>query len=85
MDAKVLTMAIIRMLYGILSFSGGFLIYRYNDLQQAVRINSIIGSIGPFVLLVVSAVGVAGLAAQTDFKKVALLVLGVILMLLGTR
>ncbi|MGI6364712.1 MAG: DUF2619 domain-containing protein [Bacillota bacterium] len=85
MDTKVLTMAIIRMMYGVFSFVGGVLIFRFNDLGQAVRINSFIGSIGPFVLLVVSAIGIAGLATQIPLRKVILLVAGVTLMLLGTR
>jgi len=85
MDTKVLTMAIIRMTFGMISLLGGYLMFRLNDLQHAVRINSIIGSIGPFVLLMVSAIGVAGLATQMDFKKVALLVMGIVLILLGTR
>lgn len=85
MDTKVAAMAAIRMLFGLISLSGGYLMFRFNDLQQAVRINSIIGSIGPFVLLLVSAIGVAGLANQLDFKKIALLVAGIILILMGTR
>lgn len=85
MDTKVVAMAAIRMLFGLISLSGGYLMFRFNDLQQAVRINSIIGSIGPFVLLLVSAIGVAGLATQLDFKKIALLVAGIILILMGTR
>lgn len=85
MNQSVLLMAIIRMAFGIISFTGGYLIYRYNDLQQAVRIHSIIGGIGPFVLLLGSAIGIAGLATQVDVKKIVLVVAGVTLLLLGTR
>jgi uncharacterized membrane protein len=85
MDTKVIAMALIRMSFGILSLVGGFMMFRFNDLQQAVRINSVIGSIGPFVLLAVSAIGIAGLATQMDFRKIALLVAGITLILLGTR
>jgi len=85
MDTKVVAMAVIRMLFGLLSLSGGILMFWFNDLGKAIRINSVIGSIGPFVLLLVSAIGVAGLATQLDFRKVALLVAGIVLILLGTR
>lgn len=85
MDTRVAAMAAIRMLFGLISLSGGYLMIRFNDLQQAVRINGIIGSIGPFVLLLVSAIGVAGLATQMDMRKLTLLVAGIVLILLGTR
>lgn len=85
MDTRVAAMAAIRMLFGLISLSGGYLMLRFNDLQQAVRINGIIGSIGPVVLLLVSAIGVAGLATQMEMKKIVLLVAGIVLILLGTR
>lgn len=85
MNTNVIAMAVIRACFGLLSLAGGYMMFRLNDLQSAVRINGILGSIGPFVLLLVSAIGVAGLATQLDFKKIALVLIGVTLILLGTR
>lgn len=85
MNSKLIAMAIIRMSFGLLSLGGGLLMLYYRDLQAAVKINSFIGSIGPFVLLGVSTIGVAGLATQMDPRKLFMLVAGVALILLGTR
>lgn len=85
MDAKVSVMAITRLLYGVVSLSGGLLIYYYKDLQHAIKINAFLGSLGPFVFLGLSLLGIAGLAGQIDPKKVAMLVVGVLLIMLGAR
>ena len=85
MDTKVLAMALIRVFFGLLSLAGGYMMFRLNDIQQAVRINGILGSIGPFVLLSVSAIGIAGLATQLDIRKILMVVVGVMLIMMGTR
>ncbi|MTI94820.1 MAG: DUF2619 domain-containing protein [Firmicutes bacterium] len=85
MNINLITMAAIRMLYGVVSLSGGLLMLYYKDLQSAVKINGIIGSVGPFVFLFVSAIGVAGLAGQIDLRKLGLLLMGITLIMLATR
>lgn len=85
MDAKVSVMAITRLIYGLVSLSGGVLIFYYKDLQHAVKINAFLGSIGPFVFMGLSLVGIAGLAGQIEIKKIAMLCVGVILIMLGAR
>ncbi len=85
MDAKVIAMGVTRILFGIMSLGGGFLMFYSNDLKQAVRINGVLGSIGPFVFLSVSLIGLAGLSGQLDPRKLAMLMAGVILIMLGAR
>jgi hypothetical protein len=77
-------MGLTRVIYGLLGLTGGLLIFYFNDLQQAILINGILGSIGPFVFLSVSALGIAALHAM-DKRKMLLLIIGVILIMLGTR
>ena len=59
--------------------------FYFKDLQNAVKINSFMGSIGPFVFLGLSLLGVAGLAGQIEVKKLAMIIVGVTLIMLGTR
>jgi hypothetical protein len=84
-DGKVIVMGLTRVFFGILSLGGGLLMFYFNDLSQSVRINGILGSIGPFVFLSVSAIGLIGLSAQLDPRKLAMLLAGTTLILLGTR
>ncbi|MBS4031943.1 MAG: DUF2619 domain-containing protein [Clostridiales bacterium] len=85
MDARVKLMGLTRVIYGLLGLTGGLLIFYFNDLQQAILINGILGSIGPFVFLSVSALGIAALRAKMDKRKLLLLILGVTLIMLGIR
>lgn len=85
MDVKVTVMAITRLMYGLLSISGGILIFYFKDIQHAMKINAFMGSIGPFVFLGLSLVGIAGLAGQIEIKKLVILIAGVALILLGSR
>lgn len=85
MNARVKVMGLTRVIYGLLGLTGGLLIFYFNDLQQAIVINGILGSIGPFVFLSVSALGIAALHAKMNKQKILLLILGVIFIMLGTR
>lgn len=84
MDIKVTVMAITRLIYGLVSLSGGLLIFYFKDLQHAMKINAFMGSLGPFVFLAVSLIGIAGLATQIDIKKLIILIIGVAMIMLGT-
>lgn len=84
MDIKVTVMAITRLIYGLVSLSGGLLIFYFKDLQHAMKINAFMGSLGPFVFLAVSLIGITGLATQIDIKKLIILIIGVAMIMLGT-
>ncbi|MEW6244762.1 MAG: DUF2619 domain-containing protein [Bacillota bacterium] len=85
MNKTVLTMALIRAFFGLLGLLGALLMLRYNDVRSAVRINGVIGSIGPLVFLSVSLIGVSGLASSVPLSKLCLVLLGVGLIVLGTK
>ena len=86
MDSKIIAMGLARVIFGILSLSGGLLIFYFNDLSQSVRINALLGSIGPFVFIGVSVIGLIGLSTQQfDLRKMVMLVIGVLLIMTGSR
>lgn len=63
-DKAVLTMGLIRFLLGLINLIGIYFMLRYNTVREALRINGYIGSIGPFVPVLVSVIGVARLAGS---------------------
>jgi len=85
MDTKVLIMGVTRLIFGAMSLSGALLMLYHKDLQQAVKINAFLGSIGPFIFAGLSLLGIAGLATQIEPKKIVMLIIGVTLIVLGTR
>lgn len=85
MNSDVLKMAIIRLGFGSVSILGGILMLYHNQVESALKINSIIGSIGPFVFLLVSFIGIMGIASNMPPQRIAMIVVGIALILLATR
>lgn len=59
--------------------------YKLNRIDAAVRINAALGMVGPTILILVTLLGIAGLAGKIPWTRFALIVAGVVLIFLGTR
>lgn len=77
-------MAALRVIFGLLSLTAGLLMLK-KDIAFAVRANGIIGSIGPFIFLAVSALGIAGLSGSLDPVRLIMLLSGIVFVFWGTR
>jgi hypothetical protein len=81
----VLTMALLRLLAGTLEITAGLLMVKLGRVESALKINAVLGLVGPVILTLVSAVGLLHLSTQLPWPKIALISLGVILIFWGTR
>jgi hypothetical protein len=81
----VLTMALLRLLAGTIEISAGLLMLKLGRVQAALKINSMLGLVGPIILTLVGAVGLIGLSSELSWSKLILTALGVFLIFLGTR
>ncbi|WP_028308612.1 DUF2619 domain-containing protein [Desulfitibacter alkalitolerans] len=81
----VMAMAAIRALYGLINFSAAYLIYSYGTAEAGLRINAIVGTIGPIFFTTVAFIGLTGAAETLQTHKIIMIILGVILIILGTR
>ncbi|MDP2856577.1 MAG: DUF2619 domain-containing protein [Bacillota bacterium] len=85
-EIRALTsMAFIRLLSGAIEVSAALIMLRLANLRSAVRINAVLGLIGPIILLSASFAGIAGMAGRVQTPKLLMIVLGVALILFGTR
>lgn len=78
-------MALLRILAGTIEVSAALLMLKFKRVDTAFQINAILGIIGPTILILVSALGIAGLAGRVAPGKIALVATGVLLILLGAR
>lgn len=85
MDPFVKGMALVRLISAVTELTGAYLMIRLNRLDAAVRVNALLGLIGPLVLLAATTIGVVGLADRLSPPKLFLILAGVGLILLGTR
>ena len=81
----LLGMVLIRLLSALIEFSAVVLMLSLANLRTAVRINALLGLVGPTILLLATLVGVAGLSAQASNPRWLLVPVGVGLVWLGTR
>lgn len=84
MDIRVALMAALRVIFGLISLTAGLMMLK-KDIAFAVRANGIIGSIGPFIFLAVSALGIAGLGSSLNPGRLIMLIAGIGFVFWGTR
>ncbi len=80
----VLTMALLRLIAGTIEISAGLLMLKFGRVETALKINSMLGLIGPIILTLVGAVGLIGLSSQLSWSRLILTALGVLMIFMGT-
>lgn len=83
-DRYVSGMAFIRVLGALVEIGAAGLMVRFNRVEYALKLNALLGLVGPLVLIIVTVLGVAGLAGRISTQKIILIFIGVYLMLLGS-
>ncbi len=83
-NRTVLTMSAIRIISATIEFGAALLLLHYNRVDTALRINSLLGMVGPTVFISVSLLGVTALAGSIPTAKLVLIISGIVLVLLGT-
>ena len=78
-------MASLRVLSGTVELLAAWLMWRAGRVETALQINGALGVFGPTVLILVTALGIAGLAGRVPPGKLALIGCGALLIFLGTR
>lgn len=78
-------MALIRVVSGLLEIVVAIIFLKLGKVESALRMNSFLGLIGPLVFIAVSALGIVAIAVKLSWLKVAIICLGIILVLLGTK
>jgi len=86
METKLVSgMALLRIIAGGIEIGAALLMLHYRRVDAALRINAILGMIGPTILLLVSSLGLVALAGQVDWDRYIIVLFGVLLIFLGVR
>lgn len=83
-NRTILTMSAVRMLSACFEFGAALLFLKYNRVETALRINSLLGLVGPAIFLLVSLLGVTALAGRIAPAKMLFIITGIALVLYGT-
>jgi hypothetical protein len=79
----VLSMALLRVLSGSIELIAALLIYRFNNVEKALLINSSLALVGPIIFISITALGLVGITDKLSFGKLAWVALGVTCLLIG--
>lgn len=84
-DKIVMGMALMRILSSLIELSAAMLMLKFNRLDTAFKINSVLAAVGPMIMIIVTTMGLAGLANKISYGRMAIIFLGVVLIFVGMR
>lgn len=85
LEGHVQGMVLVRLFSALAELTGAYLMFRFNRLETAVRINALLGLVGPVVLITATTIGVVGLAGKLSAVRIFMIFAGVGLILAGVR
>lgn len=86
MERAVLNnMALIRVISGMIEIVVAIIFLKVGRVDTALRLNAMLGLIGPLIFMAVSVLGIAAIAVKLSWTKVVLISVGIILVLIGTK
>jgi hypothetical protein len=76
-------MGLLRILSGSIELLAAFLILYTNQVETALKINALLAMIGPTIMIIVTSLGLIGIAGNISLTKMFLILCGVTLIFVG--
>ena len=83
MDKTVFSMALLRIVSGSLELTAALVMLKFNEVQKALAVNSMLALVGPIVLLTTTTIGLVGLSDKLSPMKFIWVAVGVSCLLIG--
>ncbi|AWE07926.1 DUF2619 domain-containing protein [Lysinibacillus sp. 2017] len=71
----------LRLISGSIEITAAALMYKFNDLEKAFYINTLLALVGPVILIVTTAIALLGLAEKISMIRIVCLFGGIFLIL----
>ncbi|MFC4410332.1 YqhV family protein [Chungangia koreensis] len=85
LEKALLAIILIRLISGSVELTAASLMYKFNDLEKALYINSMLALVGPVVLITTTGIGLTGLADRISWTRLICLFGGIFLILVSLR
>lgn len=76
-------MALCRVLSSLIEFSAALLMLKFNSVEAAFKINSVLALVGPSIMILVTSLGLIGLSGKISFSGMFFVLIGVIFIFYG--
>lgn len=84
-EKALLFIILLRILSGSVDLTAAMLMYKFNDLEKAFYINTVSALVGPFILIITTAIALLGLAEKISLTRIVCLFGGIILILYSLK
>jgi hypothetical protein len=84
-DKAVFIMGLLRVMSGSFEIIAAIIIFKLNNVEKALIVNSSLALVGPLVLIVTTTVGLLGISEKLSATKILCVFLGVMLILIGIK
>lgn len=78
-----LVMGLLRFFSGFMEITAGTMMIYFDNVETALKINAFLTLIGPMVMIIVTALGLVGIAGSVSLEKMLTILCGVSLIFLG--
>lgn len=85
MEKALFFMIALRLISGSIEITAAMLMVKYNDLEKAFYINTMLALVGPVILIVTTGIGLSGLSEKISLKKGILLFSGIVLIIMSLK
>lgn len=85
LQAALLYIVLLRIVSGSIDILAAGLMYKVNDLEKVVVINSLLAIVGPIIFITTTGIGLAGLSDKVSFAKMLCLFSGIVLIMISLR
>ncbi len=85
MEKALFFMIALRLISGSIEITAAMLMLKYNDLEKAFYINTMLALVGPVILIVTTGIGLSGLSEKISLKKGILLFSGIVLIIMSMK
>ncbi|MCH7322939.1 YqhV family protein [Solibacillus sp. MA9] len=84
-EKALLIIILLRLFSGSIELTAAALMFKFNDLEKAFYINTLLALVGPVVLIVTTGIALFGLAEKISVLRIICLFCGISLILFSLR
>lgn len=84
-ERALLFIILLRVISGSIEISAAALMYKFNDLEKAFYINSMLALVGPVILIVTTGLALSGLTEKISLTRMVCLFAGISLILFSLK
>lgn len=84
-ERALLFIILLRVISGSIEITAAALMFKFNDLEKAFYINSLLALVGPFILIVTTGIALHGLTEKISLVRMICLFAGISLILYSLK